>query len=104
MSFIAENRAGSREDLARTGLWLQELLARAGRNPEARALGPALTHWWTPRGCLSTNQVHIHEETKDKNDVWGDNRKTDVRMARGNTSVERASTLTRTGRRRENVR
>jgi hypothetical protein len=25
-----------------------------GGNPEARALGPALTHWDT-RGCISTN-------------------------------------------------
>lgn len=50
------------EALAHTGLRLQEQLVKteggrageAGGNPEARALGPALTHWDT-RGCISTN-------------------------------------------------
>lgn len=42
------------EALAHTGLRLQEQLVRVGGNPEARALGPALTHWDTS-GCISTN-------------------------------------------------
>lgn len=73
---------------------------RSSPNLEARALGPALTHWWTPRGCTSTNRVHIHEGTKDENDVWG-NRKANG-MARGNVSREGKHT-NRTGRRRENA-
>lgn len=37
---------------------------RAGPNPEERALGPALTRGWTPRGCISTNEGHVQEGTK----------------------------------------
>lgn len=68
MSFIAEKGATRLEDLAHTGLRrLQEQLVRAGPNPEERALGPALTHGWTPRGCISTNEGHIQEGRKDQN-------------------------------------
>lgn len=104
MSFIAENGATRLEDLAHTGLRrLQEQLVRAGPNPEERALGPALTQGWTPRGCISTNEGHIQEGMKDQNGVQADNRKTEVRMARGNMSITRASTLASTGRPREDV-
>lgn len=108
MSFIAENGATRLEDLAHTGLRrLQEQLVRAGPNPEGRALGPALTHaavfLYIPRGSISTNEGHIQEGVKDQHGVQADNRKTEVRMARGNMSITRASTLASTGRPREDV-
>lgn len=73
---VTENWDRSQENLAQTGLRPQGQLERAGSSPEAGAPGPALTHWRTSHGCISTNECHIHKEWKgslgeqQENQLW----------------------------------